>query len=487
LALVTAAALVLIAVVAIFMLSTPEPAPREAVTTGPEPEAAPETVARRPEAITKGAPKEFKGKAAPATAEGLEKVAQEQVAQTKTREEYEKKENLEELNKALRNGAEKAGELAALPKPARVEAEKEFGFTQRAKQEAEEPLKLDKANLRRRLQDFAKNLGKREEELEPSAAERLAKLPKKAPSTGQAGGALAPDKLAQTPGAPDSKMHRGQAGEAVPLVKDEKPEADAGEALTRIEEIELITPNIALTAGAVRELLAQYEARTAPDDADTSKEQEGAPGKAEEPDAESVILVVQIDSRHLRELLDRLDTLEAPEQLESGRAEVAKDEERARRTWGGASGKGAPAAGKPAGPSAAPVPPPAEEFSEKEDGTGQEKQALKKAEDSQKKASKKLTQPEEAAPAPRPGKLGYEKEKKTDREELEEAKKKARKAPVAKVPAEAPSDPAQRRDKKKAPAQFVTLRIRIVRSELPAAKLPELKEKAAKPEPTPGK
>jgi hypothetical protein len=443
LALVTAAALVLIAVVAIFMLSTPEPAPREAVTTGPEPEAAPETVARRPEAITKGAPKEFKGKAAPATAEGLEKVAQEQVAQTKTREEYEKKENLEELNKALRNGAEKAGELAALPKPARVEAEKEFGFTQRAKQEAEEPLKLDKANLRRRLQDFAKNLGKREEELEPSAAERLAKLPKKAPSTGQAGGALAPDKLAQTPGAPDSKMHRGQAGEAVPLVKDEKPEADAGEALTRIEEIELITPNIALTAGAVRELLAQYEARTAPDDADTSKEQEGAPGKAEEPDAESVILVVQIDSRHLRELLDRLDTLEAPEQLES--------------------------------------------FSEKEDGTGQEKQALKKAEDSQKKAPKKLTQPEEAAPAPRPGKLGYEKEKKTDREELEEAKKKARKAPVAKVPAEAPSDPAQRRDKKKAPAQFVTLRIRIVRSELPAAKLPELKEKAAKPEPTPGK
>ncbi len=419
-AVLTGAALVLVALVAVFMLAGEQvPVSRDGAETISrasdklDEARAPETP---PEGYRHG---KLAGEEAPKLAQETDTLENAQVAQIG---EYKQEETLEGFERKLGRELKKFNDLSRLAEEQKQDLGKESGAGDRA----------------------ARSAG----EADPGV------------------GALEYGEAVAEARKPLERARLRPGGSAQAPPEDEEGEHAQGKVTGRhVEEYVLETDDVGDTAEAVRELLRTYLDDKDAEDKAESKEFAGTAKGGKKP--ETVILLVEVDGREYREILAKLTALEGrrKKQVSPGVAKTDPNKDAAERKWSGAGQKEAekpdaepeperrrgaqprvPAAGSGGGRgAAAPVPSP--------DREPDESDRLK---------DKKS------------------REEKTVRKKLKKMVEDALKAPIDKpvVPPRAPA-PAGRPDRdEEAHQERITLRIRIVRSGLPAAEIPAKKKES---------
>jgi hypothetical protein len=466
LALVTAAALVLIAVVAIFMLSTPEPPPGadKTRTAVREVEKDREAKAEKAEHLPRAPARDLAKKGAPGLEGEEERFKQPQVAQVEPAGDRDKLAGIgarhakldrklyleEEIERPTASGTVDAQRMLKKQKPAGVLAER-----------------LEKA------QPSANGKA-------PGLADQAARpeLDRVAPPAGEPEYGNAKDNMARAQNALGAgKLRDKELGHAAPKGEGE-PQADGGQAGARTEEYVLKTGDVSGTAEAVGKLLAAYTAQGRAQDKAVSRGGEGAGAKEEEADKEddeeALVLLVQVDSRQYRELIKKLEALKEPAALKGGK----KKEHAERKATGEETGEESAWTGR--------------ERKEQPDAPGA-KRALAPGRTARRSGGRgggKAPEPEKPLSKPSDKSFAEEVEKrKKAKEEKKESEKTKPQAESIEKPAEgATAAPKKKETAKpggpgKAAGEMITLRIVIVRKTLSSSKLLEILRKSAEPKP----
>jgi len=497
LALLTAAALVLVAVVAVFMLSTPEP-PLTSETA----------VAPKPEADAGLAREKYVGKEVLGKAGEVDGVAEKQAAEI---EEADFNKN------GFKNSGAKHEEIKKLAKgitgaeedvPAKTGEGGYFGETQ---DEAAGQELTQNERMQRRLKKFTEKLAE-EKELDGSV-EKLAELNKKAAPSTQAGRNAMRESMAKKPAASAGSEPAAPAPPSAVKAKQKLADRDAG---SQIEELELKARNVTLTVKAVKELLAEYEEKSHKENAGRPKDPAARLEKSEETDDESVVLVVSVDSREYEELVRKLHALDLsgpltePEEARNEKKEESADKELSRKGRGGggvfgkkpekpeaesaegaAKAPGAPSPAKPAAPSGGRGRAKAKDQTDKSYEGVPKKRALRGAE-------KALPRQERKWKEPQPEKPKADKEAETDEKKPATGKAKKEEAGKTGEQTAGKSSPPEEEEREKADSEdagvkLITLHIRIIKNGMSAADLLKLnrekalKDAAKEPAASPGK
>ncbi len=418
-ALLTAAALVLVAVVAVFMLSPRETPPAEVTATGREPRSA-QTPSEKLSGVSRPAPGRYAGKT------WSDKIEEKEPSpDTPARREGVDRDKKE-------YGTYSVGKAPAGPGKSESPADAEdAGANELLRQEPVKPVGEGDAQIERQPQALAKKLEDRDEKEQFLLRDNLAGGGREpTPRKGKGGQAQAQEGVARVQEALDQTRPQGEATRG------------------RVEEYVLETRDVAETAKALKELLAAYDCKRSADSQTVSEKK----ANAKEDGADAEVLVVQVEGRAYRELVEKLSAFRGPS--------ASKDSEKFRRrrskTAKGAEPKGFGRAGaakkqpeereanrkQPVSPPASPE----EERSKSLDKTGKQKEHSGEAEEA----------PEETEEEPQEGN-------------------------AAASPAQAKTGGEEPDASKAASGEVITVLIRIVRSSKPAAQLPSLRKKPTAP------
>ena len=488
LALVTAAAIVLVAVVAVFMLSAPEPPRGDLTPARLKPEADDEAQVRETGHVSKAAPGRFKKEGiSGAPGKTSESLAKTPASDSEFRE-YDKK-NAYGLENGIAGEKEKLADESRPVERAPARTEKSFGSDDSQRQQATLPAEDSKGQMARRLEEFTKQLKGKEGKAETEPVEKLAELEEEPAAEPAAPEVVPPtEELAQAREKLRAGRHGGGGLDPHELKKEEQDLGKSREAGARIEEIVLETENVGLTAEAVHRLLADYESARQAGDKAVSKELPDTSAGMEKTDEESVVLLVHVNSREYRELVDKLELLRTAYPIRAKKAETERGaqekKDAAKDNWGGASRKESGEARKKVGPErrrSAPGP--------ASPGTG-----------------KALEKPESPPPAPEDSFSRQKREANGKKKTENEAKKPAgedrlKQKKSMDAPEEEPLEedaggpaPSQTEPRPEGPAalegaagEIVVLRIRIVRTMKPEADLLKKAAEPARPELKQGK
>ncbi len=469
-ALLTAAALVLVAVVAVFMLSPRETPPAEVTANGMRAKSALErdsegsgesaTTGLRKKGWT-GSPQEA---TTPAARRATHQYEKEQIPHSADRKSAEKEKQTADFSKFA-------------PAPPRSPAQEAYREEQAQKKApaADAPERTESELAERKLADRMNEALKKDD---PAAIEKPAQFKRKTRwGGGQARGAAKGEKLAEARRQLKEEKPPGTDTQEPPLEEEMADEGEGTASGPPVEEIVLEARNIDLTAEAVAKLAKACNAQAVSDGRTTSEDETGRGGAAglDKAGAEDRVLLVQIDRARLREFLDSVEGLPQARRVRPERREAPEKEEKeySGRNWGAKEEEAkrlrarderkkeseprdpeAPVAGEPAKPGK-PAPKPQEPLTGDNEREAQQakKKPLAGPKPGQKQAGKQLPGDalEQPLPTPpRPGENGTG----------------------------ALGKPAK---------ELVTLRIRIVRSSLPAAKLHKQEADPAKAEPAESK